>query len=219
MKKRHVLFLFSALLALKETRSTILDFLSAKKIDEYYLIDESKNGLNEQLFRAVENNDVTNAQLALEQGACPDIYINFRGCTAPLHVAAQKGNIQMVKLLLAYKANPNMRGAYGMYPIVCAALSCNPEIIILLLDAGAYPDTYARMFAENHALYYMIEQEKIEIIEALLKAGSCIDESDIESASKLKDKKILNLLLNNKRSTINKFIGIIHKLKHTLYSI
>lgn len=52
-------------------------------------------------------NEVKGVQTALENGAKPDGL--SKGLRTPLHTAAMKGNLQMVRLLCDYHANTNLR--------------------------------------------------------------------------------------------------------------
>lgn len=56
---------------------------------------------------------------------------------APLHEAANNDNLDAVKLLLSYKANPNIINGWQMTPLHYAASSDKVEMVQLLLDKGA----------------------------------------------------------------------------------
>ena len=61
-----------------------------------------------------------------------------------LHVAAANGNVEMVKLLLKNNASVNIKAPnYGKTPLheACEIYEGNPEVVRLLLDAGAKVDT------------------------------------------------------------------------------
>lgn len=55
----------------------------------------------------------------------------------PLQAAIESGNIQIIHLLLAAKANPNLRSEGGDYPLVMAIKAGNCEAIHLLLTHDA----------------------------------------------------------------------------------
>ena len=57
-----------------------------------------------------------------------------------LHVAVNRGNVDMVRLLLDYKANVNMQDEDGDRPLHLCAFSSEPEVAALLIQHGANPN-------------------------------------------------------------------------------
>ncbi len=80
--------------------------------------------------------NVARAQKLIDRGA----QVNRLGWT-PLHYAAAKSNVEMVKFLLGKDAMPNAPAPDGTSPLMMAvqAESANPNVIQLLIDAGADP--------------------------------------------------------------------------------
>ncbi|KDD74378.1 hypothetical protein H632_c1359p1 [Helicosporidium sp. ATCC 50920] len=58
------------------------------------------------------------------------------GATA-LHMAANVGSVEMVKLLLDHDADIEARDEDGLTPLAHAAISCDEDIVQTLLEAGA----------------------------------------------------------------------------------
>lgn len=59
----------------------------------------------------------------------------------PLVKAAGEGDTARVQTLLARGANVNMEGEGGITPLVLAAQGGHREVVVLLLERGARPDT------------------------------------------------------------------------------
>lgn len=78
--------------------------------------------------------------LLLEAGAV--VKPDFRGGESPLLIAVRHGNAQNVQLLLQWKADANWGGLTFGTPLQAAAGFDRPEILILLLKAGANINHY-----------------------------------------------------------------------------
>lgn len=91
------------------------------------------------LVRCAEKGDGSGVEEAVEAGASVD-WVDSGGW-APLHYAAASGNSEMIHLLLAYSADPNIRsmahGEEGATPLHLAACVGNTGVMKLLLDGGA----------------------------------------------------------------------------------
>ena len=86
---------------------------------------------------AVRSKSIEDVRILLESGADPDAISTL---TRPLADAARHGKLECVKLLLLYKANPNLAEQTGITALQDAARYEYPEICKLLLDAGADPN-------------------------------------------------------------------------------
>jgi uncharacterized protein len=84
----------------------------------------------------------------------------------PLYVAANAGNLEGVKLLLAHGANPN-RSPWN--PLEFAAKGGHLDIVKALLKAGA-------CVKNNQALQFAASEGHIAIVQTLLDAGADINE-------------------------------------------
>ena len=102
-------------------------------------------------WRASQSSDVAVMKLLLEHGADPKIATNVGN--TPLHVAAgigwvegityewsKEANVEAVKLLLSLGLDPNAQAQTGRTPLHGAGHKGRPEIIQVLVDAGATLD-------------------------------------------------------------------------------
>lgn len=88
------------------------------------------------LFAAVQNSDLAAARSALDGGADIDA-VNDYGSTA-LFFAADRGNAQIVQLLLEHGADPNITDTfYGATPLGWALNKEHLDIALLLLQHGS----------------------------------------------------------------------------------
>lgn len=80
------------------------------------------------------------AEYLIENGANVNINTRQRGIFkgySPLHLYAEKGDIEMTKLLLSKGANVNHKSLRGWTPLICATNRGRQEIVKLLIDNGS----------------------------------------------------------------------------------
>lgn len=98
-----------------------------------------------QLRQAVLDNDLPRVEALLSQGA-PVNRILTSGTV--LHHAAWAGKSDVVRLLLAHGADPNIRSTHNGETALHSAVRGNaPEIVALLLGAGAH--TWIELHADS----------------------------------------------------------------------
>jgi Ankyrin repeats (3 copies) len=86
----------------------------------------------DEMLRAVRAGDLAAVKALLDQGVPVDV--KFRYDRTPLSFAADRGHLEMVKLLLERGADVNARDSfYKMTPLSAAAMKGNADIVRLLL--------------------------------------------------------------------------------------
>ncbi len=111
-------------------------FLSA---DASLLNQHSRDGFTPLGFAAYFNQaDI--ARYLIAQGADVNIASNNPFRVAPIHSAVSSNGLEVVELLLASGANPNVRQQNDVTPLMGAAHNKNLAIVTALLKAGANKD-------------------------------------------------------------------------------
>ena len=125
--------------------------------------------LRTRLFKAAKSGDVKAARDALDGGVEVDA-LSANKWTA-LHEACRYGQLEVVKLLLAAGADPNIpHSQNGFTPVVVAAFEVgHAEIIRALVEGGAAPSLAST--AGRTVLHWVAEAGDVDALEVLLQAG------------------------------------------------
>ncbi|MFN7112751.1 MAG: ankyrin repeat domain-containing protein [Alphaproteobacteria bacterium] len=134
------------------------------------------NGLR-PLHYACMNGRLYIAESILED--CPPAHINApckKNGETPLHfAAARRNNAALVKMLLEYGANINLRNADGLTPVMHAVDTRDPELLRTFLRGGAditKPDTQARLNPPLFQLVNSPSSDNAAVAEQLLDHGA-----------------------------------------------
>ena len=118
------------LAAQKKSLHVVSVLLKDKKTNLNITTQESENIL---MLAAIQN-QIELAKLLIQQGA----EVNKPGWT-PLHYAASKGHIEMMRLLIENSAYLDAESPNGTTPLMMAAYYGTPPSVKLLLEEGADP--------------------------------------------------------------------------------
>ncbi len=92
--------------------------------------------INEELWAAVRAGDMARVTAALDKGA--DVNAKTRYGATALTFAADKGHIEVVKLLIARGADVNVQDTfYQMRAVDMAMMNSHPDVVTLLLERGS----------------------------------------------------------------------------------
>ncbi len=99
-------------------------------------------------------------------------------CTKDLHTAAAKGDVECVRELLKRGMNPNIKDRRGWTPLHYAVKAGHYDIVWLLLDYGANPNTRVGDGTGVTPLHLAVRNQNYDIAKLLLNAGAKPDARD-----------------------------------------
>lgn len=112
--------------------------------------------------------------------------------TGSLGECISKGETHLVNSFLKSGININQK-FMGMYPTNYAIINNEPEILKMLLEAGADPNV---VYAKTSLLQMAIIKQQTKNVEYLINAGALVDEKALYYANKSKNEDIKNLVLS-----------------------
>lgn len=134
---------------------------------------QSPAAANEELWEAARSGDLARVTKALENGA--DVHAKTRYGATALTFAADRGHVQIVKLLLDRGADVNAQDTfYKMRAIDIASMNKHTEVVRLLLERGSK--------GAGNVLAAAVQQGNAALVKAALASGD-ITRQNVSSAA------------------------------------
>ncbi|MDR3285711.1 MAG: ankyrin repeat domain-containing protein [Holosporales bacterium] len=108
-----------------------------REAKEAEAIREAQARQEDQLFTAVERGDYKKVEELILNSENKDVLVNAKDGWTPLHIAAARGDTEVVQVLVGAGANKEARDRNGFTPLHIAAARGNTEVVQVLVDAGA----------------------------------------------------------------------------------
>ncbi|XP_007570770.1 arf-GAP with GTPase, ANK repeat and PH domain-containing protein 1 isoform X7 [Poecilia formosa] len=105
--------------------------------------------LGQQLLRAAAEEDLRGVVLLLAHASRQQVNDTFGDGCSPLHLAAHKGNVVLLQLLVWYGADLMARDAHGNSAMAYARQSSSQECVEVLAQYGGADERYALMTTPN----------------------------------------------------------------------
>ena len=107
---------------------------------------------------------------------------------SPLQCAANRGDLEMVQVLLDYGVDANTHGDKGASPTTPLFTASwgedsDPRVVQILLDRGADPNV--RTSLSSTPLHKALEHGRIEIARTLLEHGASLEAKDVHGKTPL----------------------------------
>ena len=147
----------------------------------YLAIEKGNIGIVQALIAAGANVNVVVGRVRLEESVRSYYYapVVFENRYAPLFWAIEKGNIDIVKALIAAGARVNAVGRNGSTPLCGAIEKGNIDIVQALIAAGVDVNVAGRRYeAIGTPLRFAIGKRRADIVQALIAAGADVNAVD-----------------------------------------
>lgn len=102
----------------------------------------------------------------------------------PLHIASLCGHLELMNILLRYRANPNAQDSTGMTPLHAAAMAGHLIAVEVLIHSGAEVD--CRNNRGNTPLFLAVWDGHMDIVKILLKHGAEVNTTNLSGEDPLK---------------------------------
>lgn len=160
--------------------------------------------LEQNFINNIRHGHVENVKESLQQEVNVNIQIDSKSLITPLHLAAQGGNMEIVRLLLSNGANPTASDSKGFKPYHSAAYYGHITISSMLAKQVFLKDSMGRPHMVMSPLHKAVEAGHLDIVMLLLSNGADINsknsngETVLHVAARTGHQKIVKLLLDKK---------------------
>jgi ankyrin repeat protein len=127
--------------------------------------------LGRQLVEALMDNRIAEASELIDAGAEVNYYSEGDG--SPLVIAARRGSMPMVQLLLAHGANVDQPAPGDGNPLIMAAAHGHLDIVMLLVEGGA--DVNAVVDADETPLINAARRNRLDVARYLIDHGADVN--------------------------------------------
>ena len=140
-------------------------------------------GLTEWQRRRLTTTTLTEACYAEDLIKCKELIEEGVDCNQkgkdgfPLIAAAEKGNVDIVRLLLEHGADTTKANESGETALLSASHHRHLAVVALIIQHGADKDTAC--FLNMTALYYAAQNGHLEVVRYLIDQGCCVDKADL----------------------------------------
>ncbi|MEZ0225002.1 MAG: ankyrin repeat domain-containing protein [Alphaproteobacteria bacterium] len=154
-----------------------------------------------KFLKAAEGGDMAALQNCVDNDIPYDYDINALGekRKTALHLAAEKGHVEAVKLLVERRANIEALAEEGISPLFCAVRDGRTEAAKILIAAGANVNTHSDQY--SYPLHWAAHNGDLDVVKALIGAGA-----DMNVLGKKGERTPLYYAIASNRGTVAEFL-------------